>query len=532
MTTLRLAGAMNADDCAEALAPEAVAARLTDRDAPEWAFLDVREEGEAADGHPFGAVNAPFSRLEAALCELVPRSDTPLVLLDGGDGVASRAAAALRAVGRREVAVVMGGAPGWAAAGLPLLKGVNTFSKAFGEWVERSFHVPSIGPDDLEAARRIDPPPRLIDGRPFAEHAAFTIPGARSCPNGELALRLPMIAGPDEVVVVHCAGRTRSIIGAQTLRDFGVPNAAFALRDGTQGWELSGRPRALAAPSEPAPEPDGLAIAAAQARARDVIARSRLPVADAATLDRWLIEGRRTVLRLDPRPEGEGDPPPGFRRAPATTLIQATDRFVAVRGARVALWDPLLARAVFAALWLRRMGIDAWVIDGPPPAVDARPAPAVGLPCPPLLGRSELGSARAILDLRPSAAFAAARLPGAVWSIRPRLPELRDAVLLAADPDVGAAAFTDLDVAGLAPRGLFLGGPDIWRAAGLTVDETPAPQPDAPDAVRFCAGRHAGDLEDARAYLAWEKGLLDQLEAAGLRPWPAPTSSESTGASR
>ena len=81
----------------------------------------------------------------------------------------------------------------------------------------------------------------IVDGRPFAEYSKMNIPGGICCPNGELALRIHDIApDPDTTIVVNCAGRTRSIIGAQMLIDFGVPNPVYALENGTQGWFLAG----------------------------------------------------------------------------------------------------------------------------------------------------------------------------------------------------------------------------------------------------------------------------------------------------
>ncbi|WP_459655385.1 rhodanese-like domain-containing protein, partial [Achromobacter xylosoxidans] len=44
---------------------------------------------------------------------------------------------------------------------------------------------------------------------------------------------------PKTTIVVNCAGRTRSIIGAQTLINLGVPNPVYALENGTQGWYLA-----------------------------------------------------------------------------------------------------------------------------------------------------------------------------------------------------------------------------------------------------------------------------------------------------
>jgi hypothetical protein len=42
-------------------------------------------------------------------------------------------------------------------------------------------------------------------------------------------------------VIVNCAGRTRSIIGTQSLVNAGIPNPVAALRNGTIGWKLAGQ---------------------------------------------------------------------------------------------------------------------------------------------------------------------------------------------------------------------------------------------------------------------------------------------------
>lgn len=509
------------------LSAQEVMDRLRTDGGPEWAFLDLREAGEAAEGHPFASVNLPYSRLEAGIAALVPRLATPLVLFDGGDGVAVRAAARLRAGGRTELAVVAGGVQGWTAAGLPLIKGEHSFSKAFGEWVQHRFDVPDIGPEDLAAAMAGAAPPLLVDGRPLAEHRAFTLPGSVNCPNAELGLRLPGALEDGRTVVVHCAGRTRSIIGAQTLRDFGLSNDVVALRDGTQGWELSGRSREQGA-DRPVPEPDADDLRAAVGLARTVMARHAIPAIDASSLLDRVADRERTLYLLDPRPEGEGSCPRGFRRAPGTTLVQQTDRFIAVRGADVVLWDPLLVRAVFAALWLRRMGIAAAVLTDPPPALPPV-APPVLPPVPAPLSATVLAAAdaagAALLDLRPAAAFRAGHPVGARRALRPRLDRLglrpgAFVVLIGADRAVAALVAADLVDAGCRVLGLNGDDTGAWQAAGLTVTAGPLePTDDDIDEVRFCAGRHRGVLDDARAYLAWETGLLDRLAEAGVHPW-------------
>ncbi|MCF8486975.1 MAG: hypothetical protein K9G71_17385 [Rhodobacteraceae bacterium] len=500
----------------------------------EWAFVDLREAGEAAEGHPFGSVNIPYSRLERDMTAKVPRFGTDLVLIDGGDGVADRAAANLAAAGWTRIAIIDGGIPAWAKAGLPLFKGVHTFSKAFGEWAQHHFQTPEVGPEALQAQLQGPNPPLLIDGRPLAEHRSFTLPGAVNCPNAELALRLPADLPAGRAIVVHCAGRTRSIIGAQTLRDFGLSNPVCALRDGTQGWEIAGFARDLGADRPIGEQPD---LTAAQARARDVMAREAIATLSPDTLALWLGDARRTVYCFDPRPEGEGETPPGFARAPGTTLIQQTDQFVAVKGADVVVYDPLLVRAVFAALWLRRMGIAAHVLAQAP-----KPMPKHELTCAlapelPIIGAGALADLQkagvGLIDLRPSSVFATSRVAGAQWCLRPRLDRLAlaegtELVLLASDPVTAALAASDLVARGCKVLGANCQSPDEWRAAGVTVETTAAPIPESDriDEILFCAGRHRGNLDDARAYLEWETGLLARLRAAGLAPWSAPASTE------
>ena len=81
----------------------------------------------------------------------------------------------------------------------------------------------------------------VLDSRPFDEFQRVSIPTATNVPGAELVLRIRDIApSPDTLVVVNCAGRTRSIIGAQSLINAGLPNKVVALRNGTMGWSLAG----------------------------------------------------------------------------------------------------------------------------------------------------------------------------------------------------------------------------------------------------------------------------------------------------
>jgi rhodanese-related sulfurtransferase len=192
-------------------------------DGGEIALFDVREHGQYGTGHPFFSVPLPYSRFEIELPKLAPNAAVRAVLCDGGDGVAGRAAARAAALGYRDVSILAGGAKAWGEAGYTLYAGVNVPSKVLGELVEHRRHTPRVSAQDVVSMRAAKENFVIVDGRPFAEYRKMNIPGGICCPNGELVLRIRGIApDPNTKIVVNCAGRTRSIIGAQTLIDFGV----------------------------------------------------------------------------------------------------------------------------------------------------------------------------------------------------------------------------------------------------------------------------------------------------------------------
>ena len=230
-----------------AAAPSGIDAQTLKRwlhDGSEIALLDVREHGQYGAGHILLCASAPYSRLESEVRRLVPRLGTRIVLYDDGPagvapGLAERAAARLAAVGYTGLFCLDGGAPAWRAAGFALFAGVNVPSKVFGELVEHAFHTPRIAARELVARLARGDDLVVLDGRPIDEYRKMSIPSAVCCPNGELALRADLLApDPATIIVVNCAGRTRSIIGAQTLINLGVRNPVSALENGTQGLSL------------------------------------------------------------------------------------------------------------------------------------------------------------------------------------------------------------------------------------------------------------------------------------------------------
>ncbi|WP_161142480.1 rhodanese-like domain-containing protein, partial [Propylenella binzhouense] len=393
----------------------------------ESAFLDVREAGEFGEGHPLLAIPCPYSTLELRIAELVPRRDAPILLIDGGDGVAERAARRLEAAGYGDLALLEGGVPAWRRAGFSLFKGVNVPSKTLGELAEALWHPETIAAEALAKWRAEGRPFALFDCRPPAEYAKMRVPGAICLPNGELAYRFEAaVADPEMPVVVTCAGRTRGLVGAIGLRLAGIANPVYALENGTQGWALAGQPLERGKEAAPFPEPAPDARAAAAARARAIAARWHIPMIGRADLDRLADDASRTLYRLDVRSAEEyaAGHLPGAVHAPCGQAVQATDQWIGVRRSRVVLLDDSGLRGVLAAFWLRQLGYEVHVLpgcDALPDLEAGTPAhgPVGALPTVPALDaratRERTAAGAVLIDLRSSAAHCAGAPAGAAW---------------------------------------------------------------------------------------------------------------------
>lgn len=505
-------------------------------DGAEIALLDVREQGQYGESHLFFAVPFPFSRLEVAAPRMLPRLSTRIVVYDDGElGVAQRAARRFAELGYANVHVLEGGTRGWAAAGFALFAGVNVPSKTFGELVEHACHTPRVSAAQLLEMRRAGRDVAVIDGRPLSEFRKMSIPGARCCPNGELAYRIrAMVPDAKTTIVVNCAGRTRSIVGAQTLIDLGIPNPVYALENGTQGWYLADHELEHGATRGYPQVARDADLSAARANARALAERHGVRWIDDAQASAWLADENRTTYVLDVRTAEEfrAGSVAGAVHAPGGQLIQATDQWVAVRNARLLLVDADEVRAPVVASWLRRMGHAASVLRSGTASTIRCETRGNRLPDVATASAqkgSETFSAAAVVDLRPSLAYRKAHIPGSRWSIRPRLEDVlprvgdRRVVLVADEPDVARIAAFDLARAGVRSIAMLEGGFAAWRAAGGAIESTPDRPSDAEciDYLFFVHDRHDGNKEAARRYLAWETQLLSQLderELATYRP--------------
>ena len=497
-------------------------------DGGEIALLDVREHGQYGEAHLFYGIPLPFSRLEIDAPRLVPRRSVRVVVYDEGDAdVAERAAARLAVLDYRSVHVLQGGTRAWKAAGYVLFAGVNLPSKTFGELAEEVYHTPRVSAGQLAEMLARKDKVVVLDGRPASEFHKMNIPGATCCPNGELAYRVRRLV-PDTTtpIVINCAGRTRSIIGAQTLINLGLPNPVYALENGTQGWYLADHTLEHGGTRRYADDSGNTDLRSA---ARALAARFDVPMVNAQAVRQWADDAERTLFLCDVRTPEEfaAGSLAGAQHTPGGQLMQAGDQYFGVRGARLVLFDNDGVRAPTIASWLRQMGHDASVLEGglasglslAPAAAPRAPALAT-IDAQALAARIERNEV-AVVDLRASMQFRAGHIAQARWSIRPRLArdvantETRQLVLVADDAPLAAWAASS-ELAGLPSAPLLLaGGMAAWRAACLPVEATPALPADGDciDYLFFVHDRHDGNKEAARRYLAWETGLVAQLDA-------------------
>lgn len=498
----------------------------------EHAIFDVREYAEAVQGRIEVATVLPRRLFEFRIAALVPNVDTPTILYDGDDGRAILTAELLRSGGYRNVSVMAGGIGAWQSSGYPVVEGLNVMSKRFGEWVFHDDAVPEVDAKTLKKWLRDDGSVRLVDVRPYEEHVRGCVPGAENIAGIEIVRHAERWRQADTRVVTHCAGRTRGILAAASLRLAGVD--AAVLQDGTQGWVLSGETL-----ESPAAENDASVAAAREERE---VAGVRSDVQD--TVPRLaphgllkLLEGARTVYVMDVRTASEytREHIEGARHVPGGQLIQAFDDHIAVAWATTVLVDEGegTGRAEWTGYWLTRMGVpNLQILDGGMrswleaelPVAGGRPRWAV-LQAPELgqvarltaAGAREAMSGAVVLDVDTSDRFRAGHIPGAIWLLRSWLE--REARTLMPDREgriicychrhgrQGELAAATLRSMGYGNVAVLEGGMQAWLKAGFPVDRDASGHGPSGDVIG--PPHEEGEAAMLR-YLAWEKELDGQ----------------------
>jgi len=513
----------------------------------EFAVIDVREQEEFSNSHMLLVSCAPLSRLEMMISDLVPCKRTPVFLVDGGEETghprAERAASALVSLGYTQPFVLKGGMKAWLDAGYVEFTGVGALSKGFGEYVEKEQRTPRLEPAEIKAIIDSGEKHVIIDVRPCEEYNTMTIPGSNNAPGCEVFYRFADLV-PDEetTVIINCAGRTRSIIGTQTLRNAGVPNKVAALKGGTMNWRLAGFTLEYGATRRTAP-PSPAALDAARKRALKVAKKYGISFVDADTTRRWQSEaGEKTLYIFDVRQPEEfmSGHIPGSRSAQGGQLVQATDEYAAVRNARFVLADDTESRAIMTAHWLKQMGLpNVHVLRGglggsgfgktgldrgektttvpKPPEVPLLKATALrdmtANPAPPL-----------IINVGVSKTHRNGHIPGAVWVTRGYLERARatypDAADIIITSDTGDhARFTAADAAELWPKARVSaldGGTPAWKTADLPMEKDMQTALCAEDDIWYKPYTDVNAKPEAmQGYFDWESRLVERIKIDG-----------------
>lgn len=501
------------------------------------AVLDVRERGAYERGHVYRATSLPRRLLEFRLPALITAPATPIALYDDDGRLAPLAAATLREMGCADVRILAGGLAAWRASGHRLVQGVNVPSKVFGERVLHELKTPEITPEELSAWMASGRDMVIVDSRTPEEYTRGCIPGARSVPGGELVLRIgELVERPDTTIVVHCGGRTRSYLGAESLRRMKLPNPIVALKNGTMGWTLAGRELERDATRWAPP-------ISARSRALGTVAATRVAnedgvrfVTPAELRDVQARCGQDNVHVLDVRTSEEyaAGHVPGATWAPGGQAVQATDEYVAVRAASIVLVCDGFVRSVMTASWLAGMGLPnvavlsgglpAWIAAGGEVETGQAVAAPFGLEAAqravaPVSVRDLEASLRTaeppvVLDVGQSDAYTRGHVPGAIWLCRSRFeltitdvgPDRTQPIVVTCPDGVTSilAAATLLRLGHRATRALD-GGTRAWERAGLALERGATRLADAADDVvlkPYDKGRAAME-----AYLRWEEAL-------------------------
>ena len=493
-------------------------------DDEEIAVLDTRELGEWATGHLLEASPAPKSRLELDVSALLPRVGLRVVVIANDNPAGHDAAHLLRRGGYRNVAVLDGGIESCLQEGLAVHDGIGTFEKAFGELVQAKNETPTIKPAGLQSMQANDIDHVLIDCRPTTEFEQFRVHGAKNAPGVELLVAVEDLdLALSTQVVVSCAGRTRSIIGAQTLIDAGVPNSVSCLEGGVMGWRIAGGEVQTGSAPQDVLSPRPLSTTRARELVEPLAESNGIVLIDESALATYLADTNRCTYLFDVRsPDSyRAGHRAGFESAPGGQLIQELTHRVAVPRARIVLLDDDGISAILTAHWVKQMGYEVCVLTAGlegqhivtesdfKPLVQPSPSSAVSWHA----VETELAGGGVLIDCGSSREYRHGHIPGSRHCTRSKIADGLKGVdverLLFTCEDGSVAEFAAGDAAAQGWTAAHLiGGNSEWESSGNSLtDADPVFLVEPVDIWVKPYETNTDDTAAMKRYLEWEVGL-------------------------
>jgi len=500
---------------------------LSDKD--EIAFIDVREIGQHTKGHPFFSISIPYSLFELNLEILIPNKKTKVILLDQNDGISILAYKAATLIGYSNLFILEEGVNGWINAGYKLFDGINVPSKSFGELIEKHFHTPSITAKELNKKQKNNENCIVIDGRPFDEYQKMSIPNSICCPNGELAYRVSShVKDINTEIIINCAGRTRSIIGAQTLIDLGISNKVKALENGTQGWFLSDLCLDHNKSNFLDVRPDDTELKKIQNKIFKLLINHSINLIDFSKAQELILDKNKSTFIFNVTNSNKNMS--SIRHVPGGQLIQATDKYIGVLNATLILVDDGdLIRAGTTAIWLKKMGYQVHILRKETVNTNKLklkkqlPLKEQKLN---VFEIEKLTNLKNIVlyDIRSSENFMKKRIKNSIWLNRANLRKVKikkqqQIIIITDEFDKARLVINDIEEMNLGcVISLYK-----WKENELInhsniIDNKPIlfPKKDCIDFNFHTYKRHKGSKSHANQYLKWEIGLINKMDKQEL----------------
>ncbi len=495
-------------------------------DEKELAFIDVRETAQHTAGHPLFSISIPFSEFEINVEKLLTNKNVRIVLFDNNDGISEIIYKLAKNLRYTNIFILKNGVDGWEKSNFHLFDGINVPSKSFGEFVEQKFNTPSITASQLSQKQKEKKDIIILDGRPFDEYNKMSIPGSVCCPNAEIPFRISeIVKSSNTEIIINCAGRTRSIIGAQTLINFGIKNKVFALENGTQGWFLANLKLDHKKTKFLDKTPKNEKIYELREKIVNLL-ENKVEIIDFNQAQKLINDKNITSYVFDVRTySNQKNKLSKLRNVPGGQLVQATDKYIGVLKSHVILFDDGdLVRAGMTALWLKKMNYHCYVINESPKKIkNLNLIHNINFKTSPinLIKLENLKTLKniPIFDIRNSVDYCKKRIKKSVWTnrliITNEMPHNVKSIILVSN-NLSKASLIVSDLQEKDPK--YLVQVYHWNETDVEnyldyIDTTEVEVDEKFIDFNFHTYlRHQGNKEHAKNYLKWETDLIKNMD--------------------